>query len=259
MTPAQWKAICDDITHRMLEYTRPYVTPLSSRTSAGFRKLEGSGSYVTYEDERLLLTCEHVERGNQLNQKVFDLTKDYAVANPFFAKPHPVDVAWSCVPDDMWFGIDHEAQEIPFSRFAVKHALFDKYEPLFFRGYAGENAYDDLVDFKAYASGYCSQEKDGAAASTQIFEMLWDPEKTSITSETSEEMREVMKFTDPRGFSGSLVWNTRYREVSQSGKEWDPFQAVVTGIASRYDPDTNTILVYRVEHIRAVLAAKPWV
>jgi hypothetical protein len=86
MTLAQWKTICDDITHRMLEYTRPYVTPLSSRTSAGFRKLEGSGSYVTYEDERLLLTCEHVERGNQLDQQFFDLTKDYAVANPFFCQ-----------------------------------------------------------------------------------------------------------------------------------------------------------------------------
>lgn len=241
MTPAEWKAISNDVTDQMKEYTRPYVTPLSSRTGAGFWKLEGSGSYVAYEDQRILLTCEHVVRENQLHQRFYDLKTDYAVREPFFIKPNP-DLAWSGIPDEMWSGVYHKAAEIPFAKFSARHCLFDKYEPLFFRGYAGENAHDDMVAYETYASGYCSQEKDGAPSSAEIFEMLFEPEMTLITSGTSDEMREVMKFTDPRGFSGSLVWNTRYREVTQSGKEWDPSHAIVTGIVRRYDVNTKTIL-----------------
>lgn len=53
--------------------------------------------------------------------------------------------------------------------------------------------------------------------------------------------------------SGSLVWNTRYLETRESGRNWSPDDAVVTGLLRRWDEKTKTLLVYRVEHVRTWL------
>ena len=252
MTPEEWKIVCDDITDRMRRHTRPFVTPLSYRKGT-YRKLAGSGSYVACSGQHLLLTCEHVARINMLEQRFSGSSTDYCVRGPFTLKPDPDDVAWSVVPDIMWDGATDKAKAIPYKRFALKHEAVDQYEPLFFRGFAGENAHDDLVKYRTHGSGYCSQEKREVKPESPIFEMLWNPEQTSITSKTTRKARAAMKFNDPAGFSGSLVWNTRYREITKSGRQWRPSHSVVTGIARRYDPGTKTLLVLRVEHLRAAL------
>jgi len=249
MTPKEWDAICDNITDRMRRHTRPFVTPLSYRTGP-YRKLAGTGTYVARDGQHLVLTCEHVTRLGNLEQRFFRSTTDHRVQEPFIAKPEP-DVAWSIVPDDMWNGARDVSKAVPYERFALKHHVVDTAEPLFFRGFACENAHDDLVKFHTHGSGYSSQQKQEAEHSTRIFEMIWDPEKAKITSKTTRKARSVMKFRDPRGFSGSLVWNTRSLEVMQSGRKWRSPDAVITGIAHRYDSATKTLLVLRVEHLRA--------
>jgi hypothetical protein len=251
MTPKGWDEICDNITDRMRRHTRPFVTPLSYRTGA-YRKLAGTGTYVARDGQHLVLTCEHVTRLGNLEQRFFNSTTDYRLRLPFIVKPTP-DVAWSVVPDDMWSEVRDKAKVIPYERFALTHHVADRAEPLFFRGFAGENAHDDLVKFHAHGSGYSSQQKREVDDSTRIFEMFWDPEKTQITSKTTRKARSAMKFRDPGGFSGSLVWNTRYLEVTRSGRKWKSSDAVVTGIAYKYDCATKTLLVLRVEHLRAAL------
>jgi hypothetical protein len=177
-------------------------------------------------------------------------TTNYAVPTDFTLRPDP-DLAWSDIPNEMWKGVEHNAVAIPYERFAPRHHVTHESEVLFFRGFAGENAHDDLVEFKTHGSGYCSQEKREVDKSDRIFEMFWEPSKTNISSGTSDEARETMKFERPGGFSGSLVWNTGFMEARQAGKEWDPSQASVTGIVVRHDEKTSTLLVLRVEHIRA--------
>jgi hypothetical protein len=75
--------------------------------------------------------------------------------------------------------------------FTLKHSPCDQYEQLFFRGFAGENAYDDLVKFHAQGSGYCSQEKQEVEGSKRIFEIFWDPEKTKVATKTTRKARAV--------------------------------------------------------------------
>ena len=67
---------------------------------------------------------------------------------------------------------------------------------------------------------------------------------------------ETLKFENACGFSGSLVWNTRYLEVTRQNLEWSPEDAVVTGLLRRWDQETKTLLVWRVEHLRMWLDAK---
>ena len=99
-------------------------------------------------------------------------------------------------------------------------------------------------------TGYCSQEKEPAQPDSQIFEIFWEPENSEFSGGTSENAKPQIRFDDPAGFSGSLVWNTRYLEMTAEGRKWSPEDAVVTGILRRFDPDTKSLLVLRAEHLR---------
>lgn len=59
MTPQQWKTICEKVTNDMLVHTRPFVTPLGTANEWSVR-LVGTGSYVSRDARRMLLSCEHV-------------------------------------------------------------------------------------------------------------------------------------------------------------------------------------------------------
>lgn len=144
---------------------------------------------------------------------------------------------------------------IPWTRFAAAHSVVEQAELLFFRGYAGENAHYAFGIHQTSGSGYCTQEKKDTGDS-QIFELFWEPEHTRFTSGTSSDLRAEMKFENARGFSGSLVWNARYLEVSRRNLAWSPDDAVVTGLLRRWDQDTQTLHVWRVEHLRAWLDAR---
>ena len=63
-----------------------------------------------------------------------------------------------------------------------------------------------------------------------------------------------MKYEDPRGFSGAMVWNTRFIEAHASGEAWSPEMAVVTGVLNRWDRDANTLLVLPIERFNGWLA-----
>ena len=256
MTPEEWLKVCDGITDRMRAHTRAFVTAVSSRVGS-YPKLIGSGSYVVRDGQRLLLTCEHVAKQPDLEHQFWASDRQWPIREPFTLKPDPIDAAWWVVPDEMWSGTKHASQAIPYERFAPWHSLADPAEVLFFRGFAGENAYYDWVDYHTPGSGYCSQEKRDVKHDPRIVEILWEPEKTTITSTTTEESRQRMKFSDPAGFSGSLLWNTRYVECRLAGQEWHPGRAVVTGLVRRYDPATSTVLALRVEHLRAAMEGDP--
>ena len=68
------------------------------------------------------------------------------------------------------------------------------------------------------------------------------------------EERSKVKHENARGLSGSLVWNTRYLEVMKAGGQWTPTDAVVSGMAQRWDDEAETLLIYRVEHIRTSIS-----
>jgi hypothetical protein len=105
---------------------------------------------------------------------------------------------------------------------------------------------------KFIATGYCSQEEPGAG-DADIFEILWNPPSTAVSSGTSDQVRSTFQHSNPAGFSGSLVWNTRFVEKGCDLSNWNPQDAVVTGLLRRWDYATKTLLAWRVEHLLAWL------
>jgi hypothetical protein len=255
VTPEQWERIKQSVTEEMLEHTQPFVTALSTETPKAVR-LVGTGSYVKGENQRLLLTCEHVAREKPMHYRFMGSEKVFEHPGPWTLATHPTDTAFALISSAQWCATNHQAEAIPIERFADRHELVEQAELLFFRGYAGENAHYGFEVHQTNSTGYCSQEKQGTGDGC-IFELFWEPDKTKFTSGTSAEAQAEMKFENARGFSGSLVWNTRYLEISREyGRTWTPADAVVTGLLRRWDEETRTLLVWRVEHLNAWLQDK---
>ncbi len=171
---------------------------------------------------------------------------------PWREDSHPVDAATAQMSNAAWTATSHWAGVVLAAAFATRHHIAQPAELLFFRGYAGENAAYGFGVHAASGSSYCSQEVK-ASGDGEIFEMFWDPLQTEFTAGTSAETRASMRYNDAQGFSGSLVWNTRYLETTGAGRNWSPADAKVTGLLRRWDTATKTLLVWRVEHLRAWL------
>ena len=252
MTPEEWEAICSFVTDAMLDHTRPFVTPLRTETRSDVR-LVGTGSYVQCQQRRVL-TCEHVARTQPMHIQFYGSESVYAPCSRWQMDRHPADAAFASVCDELWGQIQHKAAVVPYARFADRHESCEG-EILFFRGFAGENSRYGFGVHETDGTGYGTQEKRGSG-DDQIFELLWEPENTQFTASATPEVQKRIGVEDAHGFSGSLVWNTRYVELNSQGLEWSPQGAVVTGLLRRWDEGTRTLLAWRVEHLRSWLDSK---
>lgn len=241
-----WKAISSQVTDAMNAHVKAFVAPISTSMGAAGRHV-GTGNYVMQRGRRILLSCEHVlVVGRHCrfdgSTKVWDHQGEC-----FYDKG--IDTAFIDISDNAWDATPHGAHTVPYGRFAARHETIGHEEILFFRGYAGENSQFMVDTLGAIASGYGTQEVKGTGDET-YFEIFWQPAMMQLTAGTSEEVRSRVKYNDPRGFSGSLVWNTRYVETTRAGKVWSPSDAVVVGMVQQWLPDAKRIRVLRIEHAR---------
>lgn len=246
---ARWKSLCDVVADRMKVFTRPFVTPLIQDV-VGTRPRVGTGTFID-QNGVSVLTCEHVARHAPFlyqfngNEPLVELPATWR------ADPFPIDAATAIVHAELWGTVPHLAQPLSLSCFAARHDPVE-HEVFFFRGASDENVTVGAVHSRIIPSGYCTQEKPGGG-DAKVFELLWEPLETTVTQGTSDEVAKLFKYDDPAGFSGSLVWNTRFVEKGCDLSKWSPGDAVVTGLLREWDTGTKTLLVWRVEHLLAWL------
>lgn len=243
-----WRKLCNDVAEAMKVHTRPFVSPLSTETVREVRQV-GTGSFLCWKGSRVLLTCAHVSAKGPLNFSFHGSENVFAATQPFVDEKS-LDAGFVAVSDAEWAACKHDAQAISAEHFAEKHMLSNSMELFFFHGFAGENSHYAFDTLESGASGYVTQQSADAMEDDRIFELLWDPQQTTYVESTPMEVLKAMRFTNPGGFSGSLVWNTRFLEVTSSGQQWTPDCALVSGLLLRWDTSTKTLLVARVEHLR---------
>lgn len=250
-----WEETKQRVTEAMCAHTLRCTTPLTTPTMMDVPVLEGSGNYVVWSEGRpIVLTCEHVARTQPIDYRFAGSTDVFRHPGPWSSERFPIDASYATLSRSQWEATNHESECVGKARFAQRHSMVDPAELLFLRGYAGENAHYFEVH-QANASCYCSQEKANSGDDTH-FDLIWEPEHTQVTDGTSAEARADVRFEDPQGISGALVWNTRYLEATRSGREWTPNDAVVTGMAHRWDQKAQTLVVLRVEHLRRWLDSR---
>jgi hypothetical protein len=245
MTQSQWQVLCNVVADQMKIHTRQFVTPLIQDVE-GKAPENGTGTYVDH-DGFSLLTCNHVAVLEPFLHQFHDHEGLMLLPVTWKGDPAPIDAALASIPAAHWNSVLHHSQPLGMDRFASAHKPVD-HEVFFFRGVAGENVAVGANHSRVIPTGYCSQELPGSG-DDKIFEIHWNPTSATITSGTDDEVAKLFKYYDPHGFSGSLVWNTRFVEKGCDLSSWTPKDAEVTGLLRRWDEETETLLAWRVEHL----------
>ncbi|MCJ2119995.1 hypothetical protein MKK65_26055 [Methylobacterium sp. J-001] len=257
MTKQQWDALSALVADRMKAATRNFVTPVIHEALNEPTHI-GSATYVELPRQvggTTLITCEHITRYQDQKHLPFGSNSPVNLSGTTCSDREPLDVGTIKLNDPTWQLQKEQAAMVGWSRFSQNHSPVPD-ELLFFYGLSGENTYSGYGDFHKIMVGYCSQEKRGTGDS-EIFEIFWEPENTSITPGTSLEIYNKTKYSNAGGYSGSLVWDTRFVQKGCDINSWSPSDAVVTGLLRRWDTATRTLLVWRVEHLRKWLAGRP--
>ncbi|MFP5336964.1 MAG: hypothetical protein ACLGIW_00455 [Gammaproteobacteria bacterium] len=249
MTQQDWDQLCKETTNAMCEHIKPFVTPLSSEIEKDVGKLEGSGSYLDWNDVRWAITNEHVARianTRPLNHQLFGSDLVFRIRQEFRVDVFPLDIGAAITDSGAWQATTHVAQAIPESRLANKHNPVEG-EMLFLVGFPGQRSTFLFESLISPGTPYLTQEHPLPAEFDPNFHFAlhWNPELARSVDGSTRGL------PLPPGLSGSLVWNTRRVELAQ-GKEWSPTDAVVTGIVWGWNSD-SCLLATRVEHIRSFL------
>lgn len=247
---AAWARACNDVAEQMKAHTRPFIVPLSLESAEEVRHV-GTGSLIEAGGQTLLITCRHVAVEGELNYSFAGT--DEVFRGPELTASPSIDAAAGRLLSSDWTASSHSAQLVHWERIAEAHEASVREELFFFHGFAGENSHYGFSTLVSSASGYVTQQAADAVPDDRIFELLWEPEKTTMVAATTEEARKTMRFSNAGGFSGSLVWNTRYMDARQRKQVWSPDDTVVCGLLIRWDTGTKTLLVTRIEHVRAWL------
>lgn len=240
------------IAERMAKHVAPFATPISISTNDGASgKLLGTGSYLDVNGEKTLLTNEHnlTRRSpyNLLTHQFLGLRSIFRIVGNHLEDPWPVDAAAVAVPDRVWAAMPHQADTVPSDKVADRHAPVED-ELLLFFGFAEENSLPLPGELRA--PPVCC---------------LCDPALLPSEPKVDAEFHFAMAYRrdvaiglngdgrlpNPPGLSGSLVWNTRYIEVTRLGGAWSPKDARVTGLLWYFVDEL--VIATRVEHVRAFL------
>lgn len=229
MTREEWDRMCEDVVKKMLEHVKSYTTPISKVIRNDYGEHWGSGSFVSHNGSRYLITNEHVakELGSYpLAHQFYDAECVVRITKPMCAKEYPIDLALSRIPDEVWSICNHKSEPISLDRFSVKHDPV-KGELLFMVGYSGDRACFYFGTPNSPGTLYLTQEVDfptDIGDSSYHFAIHYKPD---LVSSIDGSTRGLPK---PPGMSGSLVWNTRFMEFLQQERVWSPDHSQVTGI-----------------------------
>lgn len=249
MNNDEWNKICSTVTDRMLQHVRNFVCPLSSETETDVR-LIGTGSFIEIQARTTILTCEHVAIEKPLNYRFLNEENVYGYRGEWHSEKEPVDAS---LTDDVLTPAPATDKTIKDHQIALSHQIVDKAELLFFCGFAGENSKFVLEHHFTNLTGFCTQQNGEAENDLSCFELLWPNGLQSWSSATPEEAKRNIEFSNPQGFSGSLIWNTRFVESGCNIDKWTPDQAKVTGILKRFDDKNGVLLATPIEAIRQAM------
>ncbi|MDX7900127.1 hypothetical protein [Aeromonas media] len=247
------------------------IYPNDMRSPPG--DLHGTGSYFEVDGNIFLLTCEHVGKfitDAELCASFNGSEAAFSLPNTFSSLLYPADIAITAITKNTWESIPHSARTIPYAHFAEKHDPIDN-ELMYVSGYPGELSRvwpamnpESVDDVDGAGIQYCT-------AISLICEIndVFDHVMNQDNPQPLEDMHFLLPYTPefatymnderdnilPRapGLSGSLVWNTRYREIKRAGGIWKPSDARVTGIIWGNSTKAGVLVATPVEYIRQLI------
>ena len=188
---------------------------------------------------------------------LFKLGGAIKVANPFVTVPFPVDVAASPISNRSWTCVSHNATCLTVNDFALSHSPVDG-EYLYVGGFPGEWAHEfpgephhvQLAELFSVEVPFDPALKTEYQKPIDGYHLCLDCNPEHVKRLLGDHSW-VAKLG---GLSGSLVWNTRYREITSQGGEWKPTDLRVTALVWAHTSKAGMLVATPVQYIRAFLA-----
>ena len=242
----------DDVARLMARHVAKFATPISVPNPDGVSGRHwGTGNYLDLLGKTVLLTNEHVIRRRRtvdLTHMFHGLDDVYQIVGHHAEQPWPLDVAAVELDGAAWTARPHHrAAPVPADRLALAHTPHDG-EFLFVHGFAGANSLFLGNTLKTDASNILCHEgrfpHDPKVDGRFHFAM-------DYRADLAETIDGLRGLPDPHGMSGSLVWNTCFKETAAAGGDWTPDRAYVTGLLWYFTDDK--LVATRIEHVRSCL------
>jgi hypothetical protein len=260
MSPIYDDIVTRDVLLRVAELlkwnTANYITPVCRNITNDEGELVGSATFVRLNGYPYLLTNEHVARARlQHTLSHFSGLDDrsvYRIIHPFYCLTYPTDAAFTRIDDLI---------EKKISRDFVSSACWETdYHPsdgeiLFIHGYPGRNSH-----FSAIASGLLTRTLPFATPAVPLPPLpdKYDPDMHFAISFPRDI--KMMDFNgrpadlpDPRGMSGSIVWDSRYVRLAKQDVQWCPQHAKPCGLIYAWEPDYDCLVGTKIQYVRAFL------
>lgn len=215
----------------------------------------GTGSFIALNGITYLVTCEHVARhgqGSYLGYSQFG--SNFAVSMPtsFRGAPFPIDMDAAPISTANWQKVPHSAKCLGPSALAKQHLPVPG-ELFYIYGFPSDNATAFTGEHHHQGVGIFTREAPYDARvedepppipinGFHIF-FSYGPELASQVSGSSATL--------PKGpgFSGSLVWNTRYVERCMRGETWTPHDLRVTALLWGHSMKAGLLVATPIDHL----------
>jgi hypothetical protein len=263
MNQTELEQIAQETKERMAHFAKQYVTPISRSDSPNYGWAGGTGSYAWLGDSlgAHLLTNNHVVSNSEAHLicHLPSQNQEYVVVkSPFHSWPEPIDFA--CAPINLNV-LPAEKDCLCLDQFDERYHPVD-HELLFFLGFPGTtlSRWDPVNENKTLYSwgnelavpGYpfLSQAVDGVLEmapsrfNEEFHELIHYPSKAR-----REPSGEFIDVSNPRGLSGSLLWDTKRMACYLNDVEWRPEYARLCGMIWLAGEESPVLVATRIEHI----------
>lgn len=266
MTSDEWSKSCACVKDAMRDWANDFVTPISmsEKQDHGHGVLWGTGTYLDIFGKHCLLTNKHVVSDVPENGLLGHLpgpTDDYMfINNPWTLASYPTDAACATVPNVGSDGI----------KVAVSYSLVEQYfsavqdEMLFWIGFPGFTAgrHEVPTEARQYMTRFGGPlVSRGLPMLSQIHkewngksEGIFNPDFHIAVHYPNEAQRSAngpaVTLPNPKGMSGSLLWDTKYVANHKNSTPWSPDNARVCGLVWGALTDPEVVIATKIEHVR---------
>lgn len=268
MTREEWEYYCTMVKDEMTSFIKSTCTPISMSEEHGHGVSWATGSYLQINNKLLLITACHsydeVPSGGRLAHLPVQGGDYIGVIGEPTRAPLPVDAAAFEIPNVP----DHSTIKFIYENDIDHRFSAVDGELLFWIGFPGYGLerHDPVINDRRRTSWFgelatigfpmLSQVDQGQSPSHSSF----DPDKHIAIHYPSAAKRSIdtpaVALPNPKGMSGSLLWDTKFVRSSRQAKEWYPSLSKVCGIIWAALDDPEVVLATKIEFVISELSLR---
>ena len=232
-------------------YVDKFTTPLSYDKGGDNGVLCGTGAYVGRGNHVYLITCAHIiselekiskEKGCLIYpQCLFEYGEEYVpIVNPFKKLDDAIDVAMADITEVWNVQKINGKRTIPIEKFKTTPKIEGEY--FYIAGYPSFDSKMEGDTLNSPIQKYLTTEgvlpnlADKELLPYYHFALKYSPEDCYYTRS------EMHLCHDPRGLSGSLVWNTHLTDdIIKKKNKWNPDLMTVAGVEFLWDEGKSLV------------------